>query len=284
MPRNLPPRPIALIFQHFADLQDPRIERTKVHSLEAILVISICAVLCGASGWDDIALFGRCRRRFFSSLLARSGATPSADTFRRLFERLEPSAFEQCFRRWVQALGRTFQDDVLACDGKSVKRAVQAARPTVPLHLMHVGSTKQGILLGQRVVDGASGQVAGRVEMLALLDLRGATLTTDANSCAAKVTRAVRQAGPPTSLRSRATAASSTTSRCAASPRPKPKAGARGPALKSGAAAPVVPNIGSFASWSRRSGRCPQAASGPTCTAWCLWSGPGSSKASPPRS
>lgn len=194
MSKKPAPRPLLLIIEHFTELEDPRIERTKVHSLEAILVIAICAVICGADGWDDIALFGHARAKFFRRLVgARS--LPCADTIRRVFERLEPRAFEQCFRRWVQALGRTFEGDVLACDGKSVKGAVEAARPTVPLHLMHIWSTKQGLLVGQRMVEGAPGEVAGLLDMLALLDLRGATVTADANSCTAKVTKAVRAAG-----------------------------------------------------------------------------------------
>ena len=194
MSKSSPPGPILLLFEHFSDLQDPRIERTKVYSLQTIVVISVCAVICGADGWDDIALFGRARAKFFRRLLGLRGHTPCADTFRRVFERLEPSTFEQCFRRWVLALGRTFESDVLACDGKSVKRAVDAAQPTVPLHLMHIWSTKQGLLVSQRAVPGAPGEVAGLLQMLALLDLRGATLTADANSCTAKVTKAVREA------------------------------------------------------------------------------------------
>lgn len=194
MSKPSPPGPILLLFEHFTDLQDPRIERTKVYSLQTIVVIAVCAVICGADGWDDIALFGRSRASFFRRLLGLRGHTPCADTFRRVFERLSPSTFEQCFRRWVHALGRTFESDVLACDGKSVKRAVDAARPTVPLHLMHIWSTKQGLLVGQRAVPGAPGEVAGLLDMLALLDLQGATLTADANSCTAKVTKAVHEA------------------------------------------------------------------------------------------
>lgn len=187
------PTPVMQIVAHFAELEDPRIERTKCHSLESILVMSICAVICGADGWDEIAVFSKLRASWFATILDLPNGTPSADTFRRVFERLDPMAFERCLRRWVESLGRSYAGDVIAVDGKSIKRAFDEARPTVPLHMLHVWSTRENLIVGQRVVEGAPGEVRGLLEMLELLDIKGATVTADANSCTAKVTKGVRE-------------------------------------------------------------------------------------------
>lgn len=191
--RNEPAAPLRLMLERFDELEDPRVNRGRLHSLENILVMSICAAICGADGWDEIANFAEGNEEWFAEFMEMPSGTPSADTFRRVFEALDPVVFERAFRSWVAELGRGFEGEVIAIDGKSVKRAINRARPTVPLHLLHVWATEQGLLLAQKSVAGAPGEVRGVADVLRELDVRGAIITADANSCTAATTHAVRE-------------------------------------------------------------------------------------------
>jgi predicted transposase YbfD/YdcC len=193
--RKHAPRAIGLIFDHFQDVDDPRIDRTKLHSLENVFVMSLCAVICGAKGWDAIADFAALNEEWFGEFLELPNRTPSADTIRRVFMGLDAEEFERSFRAWVAELGRDFTGEVVAIDGKSIRRAVDRARPTVPLHLVHVWATRQGLLLAAKAVDGAPGEVRAVQELVRSLDLRGAIVTADANSCTAATTQAICEAG-----------------------------------------------------------------------------------------
>jgi predicted transposase YbfD/YdcC len=192
MGRRWPPRSLELVVEHFRPLKDPRIDRTKLHPLENILVMTLSASICGAEGWDEIARFTEAREEWYATFLDMPGGTPSADTFRRLFERLSPVKFQECFRSWVAALAEDFAGEVVAIDGKTLRGAVEKAGKKTQLHMVHVWATTQNLLLAQRAVEGgASGEMAAIPKLLEVLDLEGAIITTDANSCTAAVTRAI---------------------------------------------------------------------------------------------
>lgn len=192
MGRRQPPQSLKLVVEHFKPLKDPRIDRTKLHPLENILVMTLSASISGAEGWDEIARFAEAREEWYATFLDMPGGTPSADTFRRLFERLSPVKFEECFRSWVDALAEEFAGEVIAIDGKTLRGAVDKAGKKTQLHMVHVWATTQNLLLAQKAVEGgASGEMAAIPKLLKVLDLEGAIVTTDANSCTAAVTRAI---------------------------------------------------------------------------------------------
>lgn len=191
MAQRRPPRSLDLVIGAFKTLKDPRIERTKRHPLVNVLVMALCGSICGAEGWDEIVLFCKARREWFAGFLDLAGGIPSADTFRRVFERLAPAHFEECFSRWVAALATDFSGEVVAIDGKTLRGLVDKAGEKAQLHLVHVWATEQQLLLRQQSVNGASGEMGAIPELLKLLDLEGAVITTDANSCTAPVTRAI---------------------------------------------------------------------------------------------
>lgn len=118
----MPTTPTAL-FAHFADLPDPRIERTKRHQLLDIIAIALCAVICGADSWVDVELFGRAKEPWLRRFLALPNGIPSHDTFGRVFARLDPVAFERCFLSWVQQLMHPTAGQAVAIDGKVLRRS-----------------------------------------------------------------------------------------------------------------------------------------------------------------
>jgi predicted transposase YbfD/YdcC len=185
------PRVFDHIVETFSGLADPRIERTKRHSLVNVLVMALCGSICGAEGWDELVDFCEARRKWFETFLEMPGGIPSADTFRRVFERLDSKAFQECFANFVSALARDLSGEVVAIDGKTLRGLVEKAGKETQLHLVHVWATSQKLLLAQQAVNGASGEMGAIPKLLKLLELDGAIITTDANSCTAPVTRAI---------------------------------------------------------------------------------------------
>lgn len=156
--------------------------------------MALCGAITGVNGWDDLAFFAKTRRKWFAQMLDMPHGTPSADTFRRVFEALDPRELEGALRAWVSAVAESFEGEVIAIDGKSLKGAVERAGSTTPLHLLHVWATKQHLLLGQRLVSGAPGETSGILDVLKRLRIDGAIVTTDANGCTKNVTAAIREA------------------------------------------------------------------------------------------
>lgn len=194
---HTPKRPtLATLITAFSEIPDPRVERTRAHPLVNILVMALFGAISGADGWEALEVFAERRADFFKKFLAMPKGTPSADTFRRVFEALDPTAFQDAFRRWLQPLLENLKGQTIALDGKTLRGALaHAAGRSGAFHLMHVWATEQRLLLGQKAVTGAPGEVAAAIELLKLLDLAGATITADANSCTAEVTATVRAAG-----------------------------------------------------------------------------------------
>jgi predicted transposase YbfD/YdcC len=187
-----PPLSIKLIVDHFGGLKDLRVDRTKFHPFINIIVISVCASIAGAEGWDAMAEFGKIRRGWLSQFLDMPRGVPSADTFRRVLSSLLPVELEACIRSWVNALRVNLKGEIVAIDGKSLRGAFDKAGSTTPLHLVHVWATEQRLLLGQRAVAGAPGEISGAKELLRLLDVEGAIVTLDANGCTPAIAEAIQ--------------------------------------------------------------------------------------------
>src|SRR5512144_3100323 len=113
--------PTASISDHFASLEDPRIDRTKRHQLLDIIVIAICAIICGADDWVEVALFGNAKLAWLKTFLELPNGIPSHDTFGRVFARLNAEQFQQCFLAWMQAVSEVTRGQVIAIDGKVLR-------------------------------------------------------------------------------------------------------------------------------------------------------------------
>jgi predicted transposase YbfD/YdcC len=169
------------IQHHFRKLKDPRIKRHKRHLLPNIIFIALCAVLCGAKDWQQVETFGKERFPWLCRFLANLTETPSHDTFERVFDRIEPRAFLQCFQSWVAALAEKLDIKHIAIDGKTLRGS--GSSKLGPLHLVSAWATEQHLSLGQVATAEKSNEITAIPELLDLLELHGAIVTIDAMGC-----------------------------------------------------------------------------------------------------
>lgn len=164
-----------------AAVEDPRVDRTKAHELVDILVLSVLAVLCGADGWEDIELFGKIRLQWLRKFIKLRNGVPSHDTISRVFRVIKPSAFHDAFLAWVNGLGLTNEGlNVIAIDGKSLRRSHDKKHGKNMLHSVAAWSTANKLVLGVQSVDQKSNEITAIPELLKNLELKGAIITTDA--------------------------------------------------------------------------------------------------------
>src|ERR1044071_4485292 len=143
----------------FDELVDPRATRRCDHQLIDILVIAAIAVIACAESWEDIELYGRSKQAWLKTFLDLPNGIPSHDTFRRVFMLIDPDAFEGCFARWAQSLANKAEREVVAIDGKTLRRSGSRRHDYGPLYLVSTWASDQGLLLGKREVDGKSNEI-----------------------------------------------------------------------------------------------------------------------------
>jgi len=187
--------PTLAIQTHFADLKDPRIDRTRRYELLDIVVIAVCAVICGAEGWVDIANYGVSKYEWLKTFLELPEGIPSHDTFRRVFCLLDPQAFQACFQSWIDALSAGLGLKRVAIDGKTLRRSFDRATGKTALHLVSAWATEQHLVLGQVAVDSKSNEITAIPKLLALLDVSGAIVTIDAMGCQKEIAATIREGG-----------------------------------------------------------------------------------------
>lgn len=171
------------VLRSFATLPDPRMKRTRKHELLDLITIAICGVICGADGWTQIAEFGRAKRKWFKTFLPLPNGIPSHDTFGRVFARLDPAAFERCFLDWMAGLAKPTFGRLVAIDGKTLRGSFDIAAERSPLHLVSAWCEQNQTVLGQWATAAKSNEITAIPELLGLLALEGAVVTTDAMGC-----------------------------------------------------------------------------------------------------
>ena len=174
----------ASIVEHFQTLEDPRIERTKKHLLLDILVIAVCTLLTGGEGFQDMELFGQSKRAWLQTFLTLPHGIPSHDTFGRVFARLNPQRFQECFLSWTQAVAQLTQGTLISLDGKTVKASFDRATASSPFHMLSAWCSEHGgLVIGQTKTDSKSNEITAIPELLRLLAIKGCIVTIDAMGC-----------------------------------------------------------------------------------------------------
>jgi predicted transposase YbfD/YdcC len=187
--------PVQPLLQHFAHLHDPRVNRTKLHSLDTILTIAICAVICGAEGWTEVEEFGLAKAPFFAQLLDIPHGIPSHDTFGKVFAALDTEAFAEGFTAWISTLAVELGSDIVAIDGKTMRRSLDKANGKAAIHLVSAFACANRLVLGQVKVDDKSNEITAIPALLRRLVLTGCLVTIDAMGCQKTIASQLHDAG-----------------------------------------------------------------------------------------
>jgi predicted transposase YbfD/YdcC len=180
------------LLEHFKALPDPRVNRKKEHPLTDVLVIAICCLLCGGEGFNDMEDFGLAKLAWFKTFLELPNGIPSHDTFNRVFAALNPQAFLDCFLRWTQGLRTALAQEIVALDGKALRRALRKGQS--PKYVVSAWAEGNGLVLGQLKVADKSNEITAVPELLRALELGGCIVTLDAMGCQKKIAREIVEA------------------------------------------------------------------------------------------
>src|SRR5688500_4280333 len=168
---------------HFAPLRDRRADRGQDHLLLDMITVALCAVLCGADGWVAVETFGRAKAAWLRTFVALPGGIPSHESFGRVFARLDPADFQRCFLAWARAVVPDTVGQVVALDGKTLRRTHDRSNGKAALHMVSAWACGSGLVLGQVATDDKSNEITAIPALLRLLALDGATVTIDALGC-----------------------------------------------------------------------------------------------------
>ena len=170
------------IFTTFANLTDPRLERTRHHELFDIVVVAVCATIAGSDSWTDIERFGCERLEWLRTFLRLENGIPSHDTFGRVFSRLDPAKLSACIVQWLEEVGIELGKHI-AIDGKTLRGSYNKKTGQNPLHLVSAWACEARLTLGQIATEEKSNEITASPLLLELLDLKGTTVTIDAMGC-----------------------------------------------------------------------------------------------------
>lgn len=182
----------ANLSHYFSEIKDPRVKRTKKHLLQDILVIAILAVIAGAEGWEDIENYGYAKQQWLSEFLELPHGIPSDDTFRRVFERINPIALSECLTKWVQQLIPSLEQKIVPIDGKCLRGSYDREQGIKALHLVTAWVAEQNLTLGQIKVEDHSNEITAIPALLELIDIQGAIITIDAMGTQTEIVRLIR--------------------------------------------------------------------------------------------
>lgn len=181
----------ASIVRYFGELADPRMGRNRRHKLIEIIVITVCAVISGCETWEDIEDYGKFKIEWLQRFLELPHGIPSRDTIRRLFIRLDPQGFQQCFVDWMQAIRELTEGDVVAIDGKTLRRSGDRAEAKLPIHMVSAWAVENALVLGQVKSSEHSNEITAIPALLELLKVNGCIVTIDAEGCQTDIAKKI---------------------------------------------------------------------------------------------
>jgi len=193
-PNSKPENPLAKgsLVEHLSEVPDPRIDRRKEHELIDILVIAVCTLLCAGETFNDMEDFGKAKHEWFKSFLNLRNGIPSHDTFNRVFALLDPKQFLDCFLRWTQSLRQAVAQEIVALDGKALRRALNKDQSIK--YVVSAWAESNGLVLGQLKVADKSNEITAVPQLLRVLELSGCIVTIDAMGCQKNIAKEIKEA------------------------------------------------------------------------------------------
>ena len=185
----------ASVLHHFAGITDPRINRRRRHELLDIIVIALLGVMCGADSWAEIEEFGKAKHDWLQTFLALPNGIPSHDTFGRVFGRINPVEFRQCFQSWIQAVATVTEGQVIAIDGKTLRGSIDKFLGKTAIQMVSAWASGNHMVLGQVKVNDKSNEITAIPQVLRLLAVKGCIVTIDAIGCQKDIAQAIVEAG-----------------------------------------------------------------------------------------
>ena len=180
-PFKTPPKEEVNFLDTFEKIEDPRSSKNQLYTVSEILLVTLCAVICGAEGWRDVESYGKSKINHLRQYLDYNNGVPSDDTVRRFYRNIDPSAFEKLFREWVSNLAKKVDSKVIAIDGKSSRHSFDGDGNM--LHMISAFATEARIVLGQEKISDKSNEITAIPKMLDWLDVKGHIVTIDAMGC-----------------------------------------------------------------------------------------------------
>src|SRR5919199_3830497 len=168
--------------EHFGDIPDPRVERTKKHKLIDILFLTLAAVLCGCDEWEEIQAYGEKKESWLRKYIALPNGIPSHDTINRVISALAPKVLQERFVAWVKSVATLSEGEVVSIDGKRLCGSGQGGKEAI-VHMVSAWSNANNLVLGSYKVDDKSNETTAIPKLLEMLDLTGCTITIDAMGC-----------------------------------------------------------------------------------------------------
>lgn len=179
------------LIEHLSIIQDFRDGPAQKHLLVEVLTMSVCAMLAGADSFVDMERFGYAKEAWFRGFLKLEHGIPSHDTFLRVFAALNPKEFAECFMRWTQSVRRKVEREVVAIDGKTVRRSFDRHKGQEAIHMVNAWATENGLALGQVKTDAKSNEITAIPELLRALELEGCIVTLDAMGCQKNIAKEI---------------------------------------------------------------------------------------------
>jgi predicted transposase YbfD/YdcC len=172
-------------------VDDPRIKRSRLHNLIDILAIAICSSMCGMTGWEEFEAFGEDKEEWFKTFLELPNGIPSHDTFRRVFERIDPRQLQNALTEWSAQLHNCLEGKVVAIDGKTLRSSFDNTKGLAALHSVSAFVTESKFVLGQTFVEKKENEITAIPELLKTLEIKGAIVTIDAMGCQKKIAKQI---------------------------------------------------------------------------------------------
>ena len=185
--------PASSFQDYFATLTDPRCPDApnSRHQLMDMLIIAVCAVICGADGWEDLEEYGTSQAEWFATFLDLPHGIPGHDTFRRVLSRLDPEELTQCFIAWTEALSEASGGDIVSIDGKTLRHSFDQASGQAAIHMVSAWASANRLVLGQLKVEEKSNEITAIPKLIQMLDIAGATVTIDAMGCQKEIAKVI---------------------------------------------------------------------------------------------